>query len=71
MMMPAGPCLTLTWLVVLALVVGGTVLLVRAVGDRGERGPTGSTALGLLEERYARGEIDREEFEERRRVLGS
>lgn len=28
-----------------------------------------TTALHILEERYARGEIDREEFEERRRVL--
>lgn len=46
------------------------VLLVRWLsspqpGDRG----AGSTALRILEERFARGEIDKEEFEERKRYL--
>lgn len=39
----------------------------RSDGDRPADG--GSTARRLLEERFARGEISVEEFEERRRVL--
>ncbi|MFQ5760100.1 MAG: SHOCT domain-containing protein [Acidiferrobacterales bacterium] len=48
------------------------VLLVRWLGS-GSTGavppPTGKTALDILKERFACGEIDKEEFEERRRLL--
>jgi putative membrane protein len=36
---------------------------------RGRRHNTGSGALEILNERYARGEINQGEYEERRRVL--
>lgn len=53
------------------LVIAGVVALVRWAGagrsDGGER--RRRTALDILEERYARGEIGREEFEQKRRDL--
>lgn len=53
------------------LVIGGVWLVGRAVGTGSSSGdPTGSdSALRILEERYARGEIERDEFEERRDTL--
>ena len=64
--MMLGPIMMI---VVLAAVVALVVVLVRWLGMGG--GSTSRrTALGILEERFARGEIDREEFEDRRRVLG-
>lgn len=59
----------LVWLVFLGLIVVGIVLATRGSSDREERGPGGRSALDLLDERFARGEIDREEYEERKRVL--
>ena len=53
------------WIVLIALLV----LLVR--GMRTTKGASGGPGARLLEERYARGEITREEFLERRTVLGA
>lgn len=56
----------LFWLVVLSAMVVGLIFLVRALSDRGS---SRSRPLELLEERFARGEIEREEFEEHRGAL--
>ena len=70
-------------LAVLALIVVGIVLLVRGLSGRHYHGqvgypqgpPSGSpgsrSALQILEERYARGDIDREEFQKRKADLTS
>jgi putative membrane protein len=74
-----GAVMMLIMLVVLALIVVGIVLLVRAFsghqhGGQGwtqasPAGPPAKSALQVLEERYARGEIDREEFLQRKQDL--
>ena len=62
----------LMMIVFIAAIVAVVVLMLRWLG--GSHGsapppPPGRTPLDILKERFARGEIDREEFEERRRVL--
>ncbi|WP_413451263.1 SHOCT domain-containing protein [Georgenia phoenicis] len=67
------------WLFFVLLLVGVVVLVVVLIrllagGERGEqrspRRPGGrSRALEVLDERYARGEIDATEYDERRRRL--
>lgn len=51
------------------LIVLGIVVLVKWLAGGGQ-GP-GNRALDILKERYARGELDREEFEARKRDLSS
>jgi putative membrane protein len=68
--MTGGGAMMGVWgLVFLAVVIGGVWLIGRAVGgDRG--GQHTDPALGILRDRYARGEIEEDEFEQRRRALG-
>ena len=58
----------------LLVMVGFVVLIVWAIGAAG-RGSTSTeparpTALDILRERYARGEITQQEFEQARKTLG-
>lgn len=55
-----------------ALVVVAIVALLRWMRGGPPQAPAAAPdrALDLLRERFARGEIDREEYEERKRVLG-
>ena len=69
-------------IVVVALIVVGVIFLVRGLSGRNDHsqagqaqgppssgGPAPKSALHVLEERYARGEIDREEFVQRKQDL--
>ena len=65
-----GPLMMTVFLGAIVVVI---VLLVRWLSS-GPTGtavppPAGKTALDILKERFARGEIDKEEFEERKRLL--
>ena len=60
----------------IAVVVAVVVLVIRWLGGPGHGSvhppsPPAKTPLEILQERYARGEIDKEEYEERRRVVES
>lgn len=64
-----GPLFMIAWL---ALLVAVIVLVLRwmGVGRIGERGAF-RTPREILDARYARGEIDDDEYEKRRKTLGS
>jgi len=62
-----GPFLML---VILGLFVVLIVLLVRWLsGDNAGRAGSGDSAIALLKERFARGEIDKGEFDDRKNQL--
>jgi putative membrane protein len=85
MMWNGGFAGAVIWIVVMlavsTLIVVGVILLVRGLSGRRDYGQAGysqgpppagagpKTSLQILEERYARGEIDREEFLQRRRDI--
>jgi putative membrane protein len=67
--MSLGPLFMIAWL---ALLVAVIVLLVRWLsGGSFGVGNSPRTSREILDERFAKGEIDREEYESRRKVLGS
>lgn len=63
-----GPLMMLLWM---AVIVGLVVLVLRWIGGPGDSSGSGSTssARKILEERFARGEIDEEEFRKRKQAL--
>lgn len=56
-------------ILVWVLLIGLAVLLVRAVAGGFSGSGGGKSARQILDERFARGEIDRREYEERRHML--
>lgn len=67
-----GPFGMVIWLLILGAVIAGIVWLVRSASDAGigrlhrARRPSG---LDVLEERYARGEINRDEYLQKKRDI--
>lgn len=68
-----GPGMIFMWIFWLLIIVG-LILLIRWLvqssrGNRPVSDPPASRALDILSERYARGEIDKEEYEQKKRDL--
>jgi len=63
-----GPVFGILFIAAIAIAV---VLVIRALGGgpARRRGGGSQSALEILDERFARGEIDREEYEDRKKVL--
>jgi putative membrane protein len=59
------------WLIVLALVGVGIYFLLQVTKRKGSDDSTIVTALDILKKRYAKGEIDKEEFDRRKKDLES
>lgn len=65
-----GWLMPILWIVIIGLIVWAVIYLVRGVGGTGSRDTIKqSSALEILKDRYARGEIGKEEFEEKREDL--
>ena len=67
-MMFGGLMMVVFWVGVIVLVV----LAVRWIGGRSaDRTPPSVSALDILDERFARGEIDKDDYEDRKLVLSN
>jgi putative membrane protein len=66
-MFGGGLGMILMWLVPIALVIW----LVSSWGKHPEQGPAAKTALDILKERYAKGEIGKDEFEGKKHDIGA
>lgn len=58
------------WIIGLIIVIAIVWMMIKGMNQTNNPNQPGSkTALDILKERYARGEIDKQEFEERRKDL--
>ena len=68
--MMGGWFMPIIWIVILGLIVWAIITFTKNRSGTEYQGPTKQTsALEILKERYARGEIGKEEFEEKRKGL--
>jgi putative membrane protein len=56
----------IVWLIVIILII---VALVKWISGPQKQKPNGDSAMDILRQRYARGDITKEEFEERKQNL--
>jgi len=68
--MGGGLAMVVFWVVVIALVILAARWFSASGPRRDTAMPVDKTPLQILQERFARGEIDKDDYEERRRTLG-
>ena len=61
-----GGFMWLVWILIIVALVWFVMIATRKRGDDSQRNPS---ALEILRQRYARGEIDRQEFEQKKQDL--
>jgi putative membrane protein len=60
------------WIIILLALVGiGVYFLLQASKSKGPAGSTTETPIDILKKRYAKGEIDKEEFDRKKKDLES
>ena len=70
MMSGMGVLYMLFWIVIVGLLIYGLILLIlKPFEKKEEASAKEDEAMGILRERFARGEIDQLEFEERKKIL--
>ncbi|MFQ5706012.1 MAG: SHOCT domain-containing protein [bacterium] len=57
------------WIALIVLIVWGVKVFIDYTDSKGKIMKKGKSALDILRERFARGEIDKQEFEERKKML--
>lgn len=59
------------WIIVLFIIVAIVWMALKTMNKKNINTSFGKTPLDILKERYARGEINKQEFEEKKSILGS
>lgn len=62
-----GPLYMIAWLAILVAVIA---LVLRWLGAIPDKGTAPRTARDILDERFAKGEIDHDDYEKRRKAIG-
>jgi putative membrane protein len=57
------------WILILGLIIWAVIAAVRRPGESDSSARSADSALELLKKRYARGEIDKQEYEEKKKDL--
>lgn len=61
--------MAIIWIGILGLIIWAVVAAVRRTGESGSPSQPADSALEILKRRYARGEINKEEYEEKKKDL--